>query len=65
MTVYVLILVGVLYNGPIHFVSQPFPTREACTDAASKMFPVVVSTDDLKAYGVACAEVNLTGVNNS
>ena len=65
MTVYVLILLGVVYHGSNHFAAQPFPTEQACMVAAHKLFPVVTQTKDLKAYGIACAEVELTEINQS
>jgi len=65
MTIFVLILIGALSTGSGKFAAQPFPTEEACIAAANKMLPVVVGTPDLKAYGIACAKIDLTPITNS
>lgn len=65
MTVYVLILFGAIFHGHPHFAAQPFLTEEACVAAAHKLLPVVLATNDLRAYGVACAEVELTEAQHS
>lgn len=65
MSVFVLILIGTIYHGDGHFAARPFPTQEACMTAAHALLPTVLETEDLKAYGVACAEVDLTEAQHS